>query len=645
MRFLPLALLVLLSVNSLAQLQTCQHVKSHTKYQFGTVGNDYQSMMRDYDVHWYYLNLEASNMSTDISGFTTVGAMAKNTLDTIILELVSSLDVDSVIYQGQSTPYTHHDGVVDIPLSNSIAATSNFEVTIHYHGTASSSGAGLSSGMSNRQSPTWGANVTWTLSEPYGASEWFAVKQDLRDQADSVWVFVTVDTSLKVGSNGLLTAITPVDSIHHRFEWKTHYPTAFYLISIAVADYYDYSFYSHPAGSDSILIQNYIYDNPATLNAFQQDIDETSDMMEVFAEKYGTYPFHEEKYGHSMAPFSGGMEHQTMTTQGFFNFNLTAHELGHQWFGDHVTCGSWKDLWINEGFATYSEFIALEELHPASAMQEILTTQSSAMSVSSGSVYVDDTADVGRLFSSQLTYNKGACILHMMRYEVNNDSIFFEALREYQRRFSFQTAKGEDFKTVLEDVSGIQFDTFFDQWYYGEGFPGYDIDWEWHNGNLYLEVDQFVSAPNATMKFEGHVDILVELDNGSDTLLRVWMDTFKHIYSFKMPEEVNDIRVDPHNWLLDEPGDIDEVSGLSGLEERIQSAFYLAPNPARDEFYVVTEYGGETQLRLFDIHGKLIMSRAFEQKVILDRGTIPAGIYTLTLVRENVTETRKLILE
>jgi aminopeptidase N len=199
---------------------------------------------------------------------------------------------------------------------------------------------------------------------------------------------------------------------------------------VSVSKYVEYNVFAHPAGStDSILIQNYIYDNPATLQNFKNDIDETADFLEYFSTIYGPYPFPNEKYGHCMAPLGGGMEHQTMTTQGTFSKGLTSHELAHQWFGDHVTCGSWADIWVNEGFATYSEYLMLSKLYPNEASAEMSGNHNQVLQQAGGAVWVEDSLNGSRLFSGRLTYAKGAAIIHTFRFIMNNDSAFFRALK------------------------------------------------------------------------------------------------------------------------------------------------------------------------------------------------------------------------
>src|SRR5690606_34514429 len=134
--------------------------------------------------------------------------------------------------------------------------------------------------------------------------------------------------------------------------------------------------------------------------------ENTADFIELFSGLYGMYPFADEKYGHCMAPISGGMEHQTMTTQGFFEKSLTAHELAHQWWGDYVTCGTWANIWINEGFASYSEYLMLQNLFPSQAAGDMQQRHTNIMSQAGGSVWVADSTDESAIFDSRLVYNK-----------------------------------------------------------------------------------------------------------------------------------------------------------------------------------------------------------------------------------------------
>ena len=318
--------------------------------------------LQDYDVKYYHLDLEADNTSTFIKGSTEIGAVSNvASLNSFVVELINDLTVDSVLTGSTLLSHTHSSDLITVNMGSAVPAGEFFRVKIFYHGTVPEEG--FFSGMTSDIDIDWGNSVTWTLSEPFNAKDWFPCKQDLQDKADSVMIDITVPDNLMAGSNGKLVNTIPVEGGKTRYEWRSYYPTDYYLISISVADYQDYSIYAHPAGlDDSILIQNFIYYQISYLEQNKELIDETATLIELFSDLFSLYPFANEKYGHCVAPMGGAMEHQTMTTIDNFSFYLVAHELGHQWFGDNVTCATWQDIWINEGFASYTEYLAYQNL-------------------------------------------------------------------------------------------------------------------------------------------------------------------------------------------------------------------------------------------------------------------------------------------
>ncbi|MEQ9063645.1 MAG: M1 family aminopeptidase [Vicingaceae bacterium] len=608
----------------------------------------------DYDVHYYKLDLHLENNTTFIEGMGRIGALASTNLSSVEFELHSNYTIDSIVVQGVKQPYSRTSSVITVNLFATISQGSTFNIDVYYHGNAPSGGtAAIGDGFSTGSSPSWGNSVTWSLSEPYAAYEWFPVKQVLNDKADSSEVWITTDSSNMAGSNGVLENITSITGGKKRYEWKSRYPIAYYLISVSVAQYVDYTIYAKPAGiNDSIKIVNFIYNNPATLPNFKSEIDKTADMLEVFSEKYGMYPFYQEKYGHCMAPFSGGMEHQTMTTQGFFFTDLTSHELGHQWFGDHITCGSWADIWINEGFASYSEYVYIEEKEPGRGPSWLDDTESSALFSPTGSIHVDDTTNVGRIFSSSLSYNKGAFLLHMLRYEIDNDFLFFQGLRDYLQQYGGGTALGTDFLSIMKSSTGRpDLDVYFNQYYFGEGYPLYNINWNQDKlGNLDMVVDQVVSAPSATPIIQSHLDLLITRSSLPDTLIRILIDQTSQTYTI---EDVNGtitgLIVDPYNWVLNAEGSVVKNPTIDlGIESSAENnAVKLYPNPTAGIFSVEFEkVQTQISLQLSDAKGSVIDSWSYNEKKRIEMSIVHSpGIYFLLVNTNELNELLKLVIE
>ncbi|GAB3826830.1 hypothetical protein GCM10028895_38330 [Pontibacter rugosus] len=452
----------------------------------------------------------------------------------------------------------------------------------------------------------------------------------LTDKADSVQVSVTTDAQNKVGSNGLLTHIADLPDGRKRYEWKSTYPIAYYLVSVAVSDYEEYVTYANPAGAKSpIPIINYVYGGNA-LQYYKDEIDKTGPLIEYFSELFTLYPFSGEKYGHSMAPLGGGMEHQTMTTISDFEFTLNAHELAHQWFGDNVTCASWQDIWLNEGFASYAEYLALQKFNPDRAKRWIESAQSWGKRELDGSVMVTDTTQVSRIFNYGLSYKKAAAVIHMLRYTIANDTLFFKALRNYQQQFGGSTATTDDLQQVVEKTTGLSLTYFFDQWYRGSGFPVHTVDWA-QNGEM-VTVTTTQTPTGTTSLFKMDMEYLFKTSAG-DTLIKVAHNQLQEQYQFNLKGTVHSIQVDPNGWLLQNTREIAPGPVLGIEDDYAASKVILYPNPVPDFLHVANLPFQPKTATIFDATGKLV--RKYEQlsapEIRLDVNLLKAGIYHLYL--------------
>ena len=421
-----------------------------------------------------------------------------------------------------------------------------------------------------------------------------------------MYVFVTTDAANMAGSNGLLTNVVDLGNGKERYEWKSNYAIDYYLISIAVAEYVEYNVYANPTGATNpILIQNFVYNNPNTLPYFQAEINNTADFLEYFSEIYGMYPFENEKYGHCMAPFGGGMEHQTMTSQGWFEDGLTAHELGHQWWGDNVTCATWADIWLNEGFATYSDYLMVEHFQSANnATSQMNGIHSNVMSQNGGSVYCLDSLNSNRIFNGRLTYDKGAAIIHTLRFLINDDPTFFNVLKTYQTTFTDSTARLNDFKLIAETVSGLDLTNFFNEWYYGEGFPTYSAEWNKIDDNVIIELSHTSSKASVTPLFTNDIEIKV---TGVSGLVETQIFTVNaNTMSLSLPftENVYSIQIDPNNWILNHIGNITENTALVSIEEN-EDEILIYPNPVADKLFISNTKQAKI-VSLFDMNGNKV---------------------------------------
>ena len=578
-----------------------------------------------YDVRYVHLDLELERSSNAVAGTVSTTAMALQPLNQYIVELHSNLSISNVSINGQGVPYQRNGNVVTATLPNSVPQGQTFMASITYAGTPPN--GGFFNGLSNGSSPSWGNQVTWSLSQPYSARDWWPVKQSLTDKIDSCRIWISTSNQNKAGSNGLLESITPLSNNRHRYEWVHRHPIDYYLLSVSVSTYVEYAITAYPVNSPPVYILNYIYDNPGTLPNFQADIDETVDMMEEFSELFGPYPFADEKYGHCMAPFSGGMEHQTMTTQGFFNRDLTAHELGHQWFGDHVTCSYWREIWLNEGFASYSEYLFREQIQNGNALGWMNATHTNVMSSPDGSVNVPDTTDVSRMFSGRLTYDKGAAILHTMRSIINTDSLFFSGLRLYLQTYGGSTASVPQFKALMENHSGLNFSDFFQEWYYGEGFPTFSIEYLHLNDTLWLSVSQTTSVPTSVPFFHVPLELRVQRPSG-DTVVRMNLTQPTSTAIVPCTGSLTGLVIDPNQWLINQDGSITMNGSLSMTEWK--SAFQPYPNPTTDRLWLT---GLEENLpyTILDASGRARQKGLWNTAQGITTKTLSSGVYFLQI--------------
>ncbi|MCA8830071.1 M1 family aminopeptidase [Hymenobacter pini] len=599
----------------------------------------HRQKMARYDVKYYKLDLNLTNTTRDVSGVVTIKGLAGAAgLDSLAFELYTSHTIDSVVVNGRRSAGVRRVGLGDVTvgLTQPVAANALFNALIYYRGTApNGNSAAIGNALDTRVVSTYGVSTTWSLSEPYNAYEWWPCKQVLTDKADSSDVWVSTAASNKVGSNGILQRSTPLADGRVRYEWKSRNPIDYYLISVAVAPYVEYVNYAQPAGGPRIPIVNYVY-NQAALNTYRTEIDRTPGFIENYSELVGLYPFANEKYGHSMAPIGGGMEHQTMTTQDGFTFTLTAHELFHQWCGDNVTCGAWEDIWLNEGFASYGEYLSLNRFSSAAAARSWMDqAHTTAMSQPGGSVFVTDTSSVSRIFSTRLSYKKGASLVHMLRYLLNDDVKFFRALRTYQSTYGGRTARTRDLQRIFEAEANRSLQYFFDQWFRGQGYPTFTVRWNQANGLVYIQNTEITSMPTVTPFFNTDVDYRLTFTDGTTRTLR--LNQYQAVVSAAVAETrpISSISVDPDQWLLNGTGTITRDTGLiTGTRSGVAlAALTVYPNPCRDQLKLADFSGGQATAEVLDATGRVVLrQRVTAAFPVLHTASLAPGLYQLRLL-------------
>jgi aminopeptidase N len=400
-----------------------------------------------------------------------------------------------------------------------------------------------------------------------------------------------------------------------------------------------------------MVINHFVY--PESFNSVKVFLDETDDMIEVFSELYGMYPFIQERYGHAEFDWGGAMEHQTCSSMGFWGTGVVSHELAHQWYGDMITCKDWHHIWLNEGFATYSESVYLEAKSGKAAYDSQIASEMSYAKTANGTIWVQDITSVWEIFNGARSYAKGACVLHMLRGIVG-DSTFFDILRAYSDDpdLKYGVAVTEDFQAVAESVYGQSLDYFFQQWIYGENYPKYTVDWSKNlvSGNIYqidLNVVQNVNTNPAYFTMPVKVKVNTNL---GDTLVTLLNNAQNQNFQFNVNGDPQSIDFDHGNWILKDLSIVTNVENQAIPDEFSLEQNYPNPfNPSTKIKYTIASENFVT-LKIFNILGKeieiLVDSKqdAGSYEVEFDASQLNSGVYFYTLEAGSFAETKKMLL-
>jgi len=547
----------------------------------------------------------------------------------------SSLIVDSVFQHNLKIDFTQNEKKLRILLSQPLQVFEVDSISVFYQGEPEPEINGFGSFTKSEHA---GTPAIFTLSEPYGALEWWPCKQSLTDKIDSIDIIVTSPEMYRTASNGVLVS----DKVENEFRimhWKHRHPIATYLVAIAVTNYAVYSDWLDLEDGRKIEILNYVY--PENLDTAKVKTPVTSEFIELYNQIIGEYPFANEKYGHAQFGWGGGMEHQTMSFMYNFNYDLIAHELAHQWFGDYITCGSWQDIWLNEGFATYLTGLVYENLQDGYWW----TTWKKAnlnriVNLPGGSVFVKDTTIVNDIFSSRLSYSKGAYLLHMLRWVLGDDN-FFSGLRNYFN--DPEIANGFAFTNDLVRNMEIAGDTvlteFFNDWFYGEGFPFYSAEFTPADERiLKITLSQTTSHPSVDF-FEMPVPVRVYNFGKTDSMdFRLVQTTNNQEFFVEVDFNVAELKIDPDRWL------ISKTSQIVGVQPTMKNnKIAVFPNPFTESFSVKLPADESfISLQLFNSDGRIV--KQFQgDETDFNLSEIANGMYILSLKTSKSSYEQKIV--
>lgn len=615
----------------------CKETSSH--HILNRIAQLTDSSNGDFDMIKYEFHLNLDPNHDSISGSATSFFRSNiNSLQVLKYDFAAVLIVDSIVYHStkitftQTTPY-----LLSINLPSAISINTYDSVNIYYHGVPPSNGFGTFTTDEHNGTP-----IVWTLSEPFGSKDWWPCKNGLKDKIDTIDTYIKTPSRYRAASNGKLIGEITIDTFT-TYHWKHQYSIAPYLIGIAVTNYAAYNDTVHLHNGDVMPVVNYVY--PESLDDAKIGTHSLVQVLEFFDSLFVTYGFSKEKYGHAQFSWGGGMEHQTMSFVTGFDWSLLSHELGHQWFGDLVTCGSWQDIWLNEGWAQYMEGLSRERFKSNTDwMDWRVGNRAYATEFTSGSVKVSDTTNVGRIFDGHLTYAKGAYLLHMLRWKLG-DSIFFRGARNYLEHYKYSFARTPQFKAELEAASGVNLTEFFTQWYEGQGYPSYHITWEKRDDSLTIQINQTTSHPSVSF-YKMPVPIKIT-GLGFDSLLRLENTFNGQVFRLYYPHSINTVLFDPEIKLLSKNNVVDGGIFIGIKTKRNDFAISVYPNPVSsllDLYIADLSLLKDVNWKIYNSIGEEMISGKIEsQSSSINVEKLASGVYFLQIENKEVKNMLKFV--
>lgn len=608
-----------------------------------------------FNVLKYELDLNVPMTERSIQGINNIFCRSREDgLNTAVLHS-HTLTIDSILVDGTAATYATSGESLIINLPYTYNTDDSFNIHIGYHGSWSvtSYQAGFVYYPENYNSNTL-HSIAYTLGEPWDGRTWMPCYDEPYDKADYGCVIaVTVPDTFIVCANGELINVTNNPDTTITYVWEESYPIATYLMHFGASRFSVWSDWFVPTSGDSVEIRHFVWPEDSA-----QAVSALSDVvvsMALLDSMYGPYPF--DRYGHDVVyPYAwGGMEHQENTTMhrnvisGSHGWKrIIAHELAHQWWGDMVTCVDFRDIWLNEGCATYSD--ANYDWYTMGLSYFISTMQSRAQDYfAADASWRHPLYDPppGQMFNWGYTYCKASWIMHMLRFLDQNS--FFTAMQAYRDSLDYGTASTEDLRMVFSSVYGTDLTWFFDEWVFDQGYPEYDVFWYCtpSGGNYLTNINIYQTQTSAPAIFHIPVQILLHTTS-SDTLVNIAINNSPEHAEFTTSDSVTSIEFDPDYWLLK------KYQIYYGIEEYVDNNpvynnFFFSSNPTqKPEIRFVTNQTGKVSLTLYDISGRICATvyqaiiKPGHYSVRVDH--LPAGVYFCKMETPVNERVKKLVV-
>ena len=585
----------------------------------------------NYDITYHKLELNVNPAIHTISGKVTTDYIALSDMNTLTFDLVSQMVVSSVKKNNIALTYTQNTNELVITLPGTQLAGTSARVEITYAGTPPDTDHVIYD-LHN------GSPVLFTLSECFGDKEWWPCKQDMRDKIDSIDLYITTPSQYVSVGNGVETTAPIILGANKTTHFHHNYPIPAYLVSIAVANY---SVFNQTGGTapNTYPIINYVF--PEHLSLAQSELANVPSFLEFYESILGIYPFHNEKYGNAEVTYSG-MEHPTVSFISDYDRYMMEHEMAHQWFGDKITCGTWKDIWLNEGFATFMDDLLIEHFDGnAAGIANRTNVIAYITSLTNGAVYLTDAEalDENRIFDARLSYYKGAMVLNMLRLKLG-ETAFLQGLRNYldDPALAYKTAVTTDFKAHMEAVYGNSLTEFFNDWIYNQGYPTYTIKAQnLGAGQVKVTVGQTQSHASVNY-FEMRLPL--RFTGAGGQVFNTYVDNTVNNESFiiSVPFTVTGVVFDPEKHIISR-----NSTAALGLDTPEFTKPEVYPNPVSS--ILTIDYNDTIDsINIVNTLGQRLAANLINQNQI-DFSQYRPGVYLLQVQSQNRIKTIKVIKE
>lgn len=534
-----------------------------------------------YDVLHYNVTMTVDIGSELVYGDTKIRILSETSgLDSIPLDF-TVLTVDSIFGGGDILSYRYDDPDLTIYMGGPCNTGDTLELRVIYHGHPGNEGPDGSGGFFFEGYPKRAFQIGLDLKvdQPSMGRYWIPCRDWPCDKATAEYHITVPGINKTVICNGNLISVdadSTADVITYHYDQPE--PISTHLMTVHAGKY------AELVDSTYSWIRHFVY--PHQVDDAAIHFQDVATMMDAFVYRYGPYPF--DRFGYVVVP-QKEMHHQTcptiqasMITPDTRNEWLLTNLLGNQWWGCCVSVGDWRDVWLSRSFGMYSEALYVEYTSGHEAYHQYIYEDNMCHTI----------RDLGYsplydpLFPHQRTlFEKGSCVLHMLRYVVG-ESTFFDALRTYRQIHEYGTATTADFRHVMETKSGEDLHWFFNQWVYDIRWPVYQYSWLGRTDSdgpvLDLVVDQVQEAGPV---FKMPVEVLVETPSG-DSLITIWVDEAHEEFAMPVWDAPTGVSLDPDHWILME---VEEVS-YSGVYDGSGAAHGLGltvfPSPSGGTFRI-----------------------------------------------------------